>query len=128
MLVQGRASFSPTPDRAWLESITPDWDRFLVPRSGGALGRVLDVYYWQRVAIDIEVVRVVAYPDGAAHQVRLPVAALEAPLQPRLRQHREGDARSEEGRARRLALPRSKRPELGDDLLADDPNLLSQIR
>jgi len=66
VLVQGRASFSPTPDRAWLESITPNWDRFLVPKSGGALGRLLDVYYWQRVAIDIEVLRVVAYPDGAA--------------------------------------------------------------
>jgi len=68
VLVQGRATFSSTPDRAWLESITTDWDRFLVPRSGGALGRALDVYYWQRVAIDIEVVRVVAYPDNAARQ------------------------------------------------------------
>jgi hypothetical protein len=66
VLVQGRASFSPTPDRAWLESIEHDWNRFLVPRSRGALGRALDVYYWQRVAIDIEVLRVVAYPDGAA--------------------------------------------------------------
>src|SRR2546427_5657893 len=36
---------------------TPNWDRFLVPKSSGALGRVLDVYYWQRVAIDIQVVR-----------------------------------------------------------------------
>jgi hypothetical protein len=68
VLVQGRASFSPTPDRAWLESITPNWDRFLVPKSGGALGRALDVYYWQRVAIDIQVERVIAYPDGAARQ------------------------------------------------------------
>jgi hypothetical protein len=66
--VQGRASFSPTPDRAWLESITPNWDRFLVPKSSGAWGRALNVYYWQRVAIDIEVVRVVAYPDGAARK------------------------------------------------------------
>jgi hypothetical protein len=68
VLVQGRASFSPTPDRAWLESIEPNWDRFLVPRSRGAVGRALNVYYWQRVAINIEVVRVVAYPDGAARQ------------------------------------------------------------
>jgi len=67
VLVQGHGSFSPAPDRAWLESITPNWDRFLVPRSGGALGRILDVYYWQRVAIDIQVARVVAYPDDAAH-------------------------------------------------------------
>jgi hypothetical protein len=67
VLVQGRASFSAEPDRAWLESITPNWDRFLVPKSRGALGRFLEVYYWQRVAIEIQVVRVVAYPDGAAH-------------------------------------------------------------
>jgi hypothetical protein len=68
VLVQGRASFSSKPDRAWLESITPNWDRFLVPKSSGVLGRLLDVYYWQRVAIDIEAVRVVAYPDAAACQ------------------------------------------------------------
>ena len=68
VLVQGRASFSPTPDRVWLESIEPNWDRFLVPRSSGALGRVLDVCYWQRVAVDIEVLRVVAYPDDAARR------------------------------------------------------------
>ena len=68
VLVQGRASFSPTPDRAWLESIKPNWDRFLVPRSSGALGRLLDVYYWQRVAINIQVVRVVAYLGGDAHR------------------------------------------------------------
>jgi hypothetical protein len=68
VLVQGRASFLPTPDRAWLESITPNWDRFLVPKSRGPLGRLLDVYYWQRVAIDIQVERVVAYPDDPARQ------------------------------------------------------------
>ena len=65
VLVQGRATFG-TPNRAWLESITPAWDRFLVPRKGGLVGRALDVYYWQRVAITIDVERVVAYPDDAA--------------------------------------------------------------
>jgi hypothetical protein len=60
VLVQGRASFG-KPDRAWLESITPEWDRFLVPRKGGLVGRALDVYYWQRVEITIEVERVVAF-------------------------------------------------------------------
>ena len=35
VLVQGRASFDPEPDREWLESITPEWDRFLGPRLGG---------------------------------------------------------------------------------------------
>ena len=68
VLVQGRASFSTTPDRAWLESITPEWDRFLGPRSSGPVGRLLDVYYWQRVAITIAVERIVAYPDDAANE------------------------------------------------------------
>lgn len=66
VLVQGRASFETKPDRAWLESITPQWDRFLGPRSGGPLGRLLNVYYWQRVAITIQVERIVAYPDALA--------------------------------------------------------------
>ena len=68
VLVQGRASFPATPDRAWLESITPEWERFLGPRSGGIAGRMLDVYYWQRVPITIEVERVVAYPDDRAEE------------------------------------------------------------
>lgn len=68
VLVQGRASFSPTPDRAWLESIAPGWDRFLEPRSSGPVGRLLRVYYWQRVAITITVERIVAYPDDAASE------------------------------------------------------------
>jgi hypothetical protein len=66
VLVQGRASFPIEPDREWLESITPQWDRFLLPKRGGLLGRALDVYYWQRVPITIQVERVVAYPDDAA--------------------------------------------------------------
>jgi hypothetical protein len=70
VLVQGRASFSITPDRAWLESITPEWDRFLGPRSSGPIGRLLDVYYWQRIAITITVERIVAYPDDAAGEER----------------------------------------------------------
>jgi hypothetical protein len=66
ILVQGRASFDPKPDRAWLESITPAWNRFMTPRAGGPIGRLLDVYYWQRVAITIQVERIVAYADDAA--------------------------------------------------------------
>jgi hypothetical protein len=65
VLVQGRASFG-KPDRAWLESIEPEWDRFLPPRKGGLVGRAFDVYYWQRVQITIEIDRVVAFPDTAA--------------------------------------------------------------
>ena len=64
VLVQGRASFDPQPDRAWLDSITPDWERFLGPRHTGALGRWLDVYYYERVAITIEVERILSWPNG----------------------------------------------------------------
>jgi hypothetical protein len=66
VLVQGRASFPTSPDRAWLESITPQWERFLGPRYSGLAGRMLEVYYWQRVPITIQVERIVAYPDDAA--------------------------------------------------------------
>jgi len=66
VLVQGRASFPITPDRDWLESITPEWERFLGPRSTGLAGRMLEVYYWHRVPITIQVERIVAYPDDEA--------------------------------------------------------------
>ncbi len=66
VLVQGRASFPAGADRDWLESITPEWERFLGPRSTGPAGRVLEVYYWERVPITIQVERIVAYPDDAA--------------------------------------------------------------
>jgi hypothetical protein len=65
VLVQGHASFG-KPDREWLESIGPAWNRFLPPRKGGLVGRALDVYYWQRVRITIEIERVVAFGDTAA--------------------------------------------------------------
>jgi hypothetical protein len=57
---------STTADRDWLESITPEWERFLGPRSAGVAGRILEVYYWHRVPITIHVERIVAYPDDAA--------------------------------------------------------------
>jgi len=66
VLVQGRASFPITPDRDWLESITPEWERFLGPRSTGLAGRMMEVYYWHRVPITIQVERIVSYPDDAA--------------------------------------------------------------
>jgi hypothetical protein len=66
VLVQGRASFDPEPDREWLESITPEWNRFLGPRSKGLAGRMLHTYYWERVAITVEVERVVSWPETLA--------------------------------------------------------------
>ena len=66
VLVQGRASAPTKPDRAWLESITPEWERFLGPRKTGITGRMLDVYYWQRVPITIQVERISSFPDNEA--------------------------------------------------------------
>ena len=62
VLVQGRATVG-EPDREWLESITPAWERFLGPRQTGPTGRWLGVYYWERVAIEIAVERVVVWRD-----------------------------------------------------------------
>jgi hypothetical protein len=64
VLVQGRASFDPEPDRAWLDSITPEWERFLGPRHTGLLGRWLEVYYYERVAITVEVERILSWPNA----------------------------------------------------------------
>ena len=55
VLVQGRASFPTSPNRDWLESITAEWERFLGPRSGGLAGRMMQVYYWHRVPITVQV-------------------------------------------------------------------------
>lgn len=66
VLVQGRAAFDTTPDRQWLESITPEWDKFLGKRSTGLIGRTQHVYYWERIAIDIQVERVLYWRDTAA--------------------------------------------------------------
>jgi glutathione S-transferase len=64
VLVQGDAKFSLTPDRAWLEEITPNWERFMGPRYTGAVrGWLTDVYHWQRVGVQINVKRVIVWPD-----------------------------------------------------------------
>ena len=44
VVLQGTAMVDPEPDREWLESITPEWERFLGPRKTGVLGRLMDIY------------------------------------------------------------------------------------
>lgn len=68
VVAQGTASVAVRPDRAWLESITPQWERFLGPRHTGRVGALMDVYYWQRVAITISVQRLLVY-DGPSPTV-----------------------------------------------------------
>jgi hypothetical protein len=78
VLVQGMASFSPRPDREWLESIRDSWERFLGPHDAGPLwDRWLRVYNWERVGVEIEVERLVVWPDLAC---RGPREVLGAPL------------------------------------------------
>jgi hypothetical protein len=66
VLVQGRASFDTNPDRAWLESIEPEWTRFLGKRYRGPIGRAQHVYYWERIAITVQIERIQVWPDGTA--------------------------------------------------------------
>jgi Pyridoxamine 5'-phosphate oxidase len=70
VLVQGTAEVQQRPNRAWLESITPQWEHFLGPRHGGPVGRLMDVYYWERLAITVQVRRVVVY-DGTSARPRI---------------------------------------------------------
>ena len=70
VVVQGTAAVDPKPDRAWLESITPQWERFLGPRHTGLRGRLMNTYYWERVAIRIQVSRVLVH-DGTSAPPRV---------------------------------------------------------
>ena len=70
VLVQGTATMDERPNRAWLESITPQWEHFLGPRHGGPLGRFMDIYYWQRIAITVQVRRITVY-DGTSAPPRV---------------------------------------------------------
>lgn len=63
VLVQGTASFSTTPDRAWLESIEPNWTRFMGPRDRGLWEKWMHAYQWERIGVRIIVERVVTWPD-----------------------------------------------------------------
>jgi hypothetical protein len=86
VLVQGEATVQPEPDRAWLDSIGPQWEHFLGKRKDGLLGRWLHVYYYERVAITIAVRRIVVWPtlDCAGEPVvhGEPLPASPAPQSP----------------------------------------------
>src|SRR5262245_23816097 len=55
VLVQGAATFPPIPEPGWFDSIREPWVHFLGPIRQGLAGRWLDVYYRQRVPIEINV-------------------------------------------------------------------------
>jgi hypothetical protein len=63
ILVQGRASLSPLEDRGWLERNREQWERAAGPSENGRLWDWwLRIYHW-RVAIGVEVERLVVWPD-----------------------------------------------------------------
>ncbi len=67
VLVQGFATVDLTPSRTRLESLMPQTERFMgEPRRGPLWDRLLHEYYWERVFIDIAVVRIVSWPDLSA--------------------------------------------------------------
>ena len=108
VLAQGTASFATTPDREWLDSITPAWNHFLGPRSTGLMGRWQSVYYWDRVAIDVEVRRLIVWPDLECRgEPRVIGEPLPAPPPP---QRSPGNGTGPRVDAARLAKESSKLP------------------
>ncbi len=65
VLVQGRATVPDRPDRAWLESIQPQWERFLGPQETGWRAKLMDVYYWERIGIEMQIERILRWDNLA---------------------------------------------------------------
>lgn len=77
VLVQGRASVNALEDRGWLERHRTEWERFAGPRDVGPLWeRWLYLYHW-RIAVKVEVERMLVWPDLAC---RGPMRVYGAPL------------------------------------------------
>jgi len=89
VLVQGSA-LAREPDRAALEAIRPNVERFLGPPKTGRLfwDRWLSAYYADRLLVDIEVHRIVSWPtldctgEAKAHGAPLPALAPASQPQP----------------------------------------------
>jgi hypothetical protein len=65
VLLQGRGSHGPPSDRGWIERNLEAWERYAGPRDVGPLfERWLRYYHW-RVPMEIDVERVVVWPDLA---------------------------------------------------------------
>jgi hypothetical protein len=63
VLVQGRAAISPVMERDWVDRHLESWERFSGPRDVGRIGEWwLRAYHW-RVGVEIDVERVVVWPD-----------------------------------------------------------------
>src|SRR3954452_15105202 len=70
VLVQGTASLTPVEERDWVERHLENWERFSGKVSRGLPWEPLQrVYHW-RVGVEIEVERVVVWPDLACRGER----------------------------------------------------------
>jgi hypothetical protein len=86
VLVQGKANFDPSPDRALLEEIGERAEPYLgAPRRGAFWDRWLQAYYADRVLVSVDVERVVVWPDleasGEPEVFGTPLPAGEADAQ-----------------------------------------------
>lgn len=67
VLVQGEATYDAAPDRATLEALRPDSERFMGPaKTGPSWDRWLSAYYTDRVLVTVNVHRLLSWPDGDA--------------------------------------------------------------
>lgn len=64
VLVQGRGSLAPVEDRGWIERHRDSWERFSGPRNVGLWEPLLRAYHW-RIAVEMEVERILVWPDLA---------------------------------------------------------------
>ncbi len=93
VLVQGRATVPDRPDRAWLESITPQWERFLGPRESGWRAKLMDVYYWERIGIEMQIERILRW-DNLACAGEPEVIGAPLPAEPPAPQKQPGNGTS----------------------------------
>jgi hypothetical protein len=100
VLVQGRGSLTPVEDRDWIDRHREDWERFAGPLPNNRLSEWLRREYHWRVGVQVEIERVVVWPDlGCRGQATVygaplptePPAAQKPPAKgtgPRVRQKR----------------------------------------
>jgi hypothetical protein len=86
VLVQGRARFDEEPDEAWLDEVVgPAAERFMGPRKEGRFWDwILREYYATRVGVDVDIERIVVWPDlmCAGEPEVLGAARPESPPEP----------------------------------------------
>ena len=92
----------------------PQWEHFLGPIKGGLAGRWLEVYYWQRVAITIDVEPDLVWPDaGCAGEPVVLGEPLPGPPPPQSRAEERHRARTDATGSPRKSAPSPRPARLG---------------